>query len=78
METYSPISVGETWIDGYDNVWYILEYLHSWQNIFTYDAKCIRGSSIGLIKRFTKHGERQQPPAQYEGKKNLIKKVIDT
>ena len=77
METYSPISVGETWIDGYENVWYILEYIDHWQNAFTYYAKCIRGSDIGLIKQFSKHGEMQQAPVYYEGKKNLIKKVID-
>ena len=77
MEKYSPIAVGETWIDGYDNTWFVLEYIPNHQNAYEYYAKCVSGWSIGVINQFSKHGERRQHPAYYEGKKNLIKKVLD-
>ena len=74
MKNYSPVSVGQTWIDGYDNVWYILEYSF----MKGYLAKCVEGTYLGYFRNFDKHGERFYDSYSVETQdpsKNLIKEV---
>lgn len=77
MKTYSPVSIGEIWVDGNENKWYILEYIIYGAFAGLCLSKCISGDSLGEFSYFDKHGKRNQNPINFSNRKNLISKVVD-
>ncbi len=73
-EIYSQLSVGEIWLDGLGNKWYIIEFSF----MKGYLAKCVEGTYLGYFRNFDKHGKRFYNLHSVETQdpsKNLIKKV---